>query len=144
MIWDKLNERDWVKAAPYVDTLLIPVIEVHLDQKATFAKQRRDSVRAAVEMERQLTGRTVLMPPVSYITNDDWLAPYVANIRQQTKRAGFSYSFFLIDEKLAEKTRDIDWGNVITVPELPSSAAEKRHKIRKLCEQLIQKWQEEV
>lgn len=144
MIWDKLHDHDWSKVAPYVDTLLIPVININLEDKAKFDEQRTDSLYAAAEIERQLTGRVILMPPVSYITNDAAIQSYVTSIRRRAQNSGFGHLFFLIEGALIEETEDIDWGDYLEVPPMPSSSAEASNEIRKLCEQIIQIWQKEV
>lgn len=144
LIWDKLTDVDWGETAPYVDTLLVPVININLTSKAQFNNQRHHSLHVAAEVERQLTGRVMLMPPIAYITNEAWFQSYVTNIRRRAANGEFAHVFFLIDETVLEQTQDIDWGHRLKVADSSSSVEDARAEIRNLCEQLVQKWQEEV
>ena len=140
MIWDKLSDTDWKKAAPYVDTLLVPVIDINMSDKASFSEQHRHSLDIAIKIERQLTGRVMLMPPVSYVADEVWLQPYVTNIRQQGEAAGFSRLFFLIEEALLERVNTVDWGDYLKV----SIIEDTDEQIRNLCEQIVHEWRKEV
>ena len=140
MIWDKLNEQDWKKVAPYADTLLIPVMNIDLENKAELEYQRKDSLHTAAEIERQLTGRVLLLPPVAYIANETWFQSYITSIRRQGEVGGFRHLFFLLDEKVLEVTPHIDWGAHLSISEQRDSVAQ----IQQLCEQIVQKWQKEV
>lgn len=142
MIWDKLE--DWHSVAPYVDTLLIPVIDVNVTDKAKLNEGWPDTLNAAGEIERQLTGRVILMPPIPFIANDEWMQALVNDIRSRVESGEFTYLFFLMDEDLRRRTPDVDWGTCLTFSDMPSSPTRTTEQIRQLCEQIIQKWQKAV
>lgn len=140
MIWDKLSEQDWKKVAPYVDTLLVPVLNIDLANKAELGEEQQVILNAAAEVERQLTGRLILMPPVPYIANETWFQAYISSIRRRAEDGGFRHLFFILQETSLELNPLIDWGEYISVSQRPHSAAQ----IRQLCEQIVQQWQKEV
>lgn len=140
MIWDKLQQDYWQKAAPYVDTILIPVVPLPLHDKAQLGKEPLKCQKHAIDIERQLTGRVVLMPPVIHVVNEPWFQSYIQSIRQRAIQGGFNHLFFLLDEDTQQMTPDIDWFDHLIIPKCDQREAQ----IRKLCEQILDIWQKEV
>lgn len=140
MIWDNLDEQDWKKAAPYVDTVLVAVCDIKPENKLDLSSQTSRTVYVASEIERQLKGRVMLMPPVSYLSNEPWFQSYVSSIRSRAEKGGFRHLFFVVEERVLETTPGVDWGTALTVSGDDNSDAQ----IRQLCEQIVRQWQEEV
>lgn len=140
MIWDKLQHENWQKAAPYVDTILIPVVPLPLQNKAELSEEPLACQEIGIEIEQQLTGRVMLMPPVTHVANEAWLQSYIKSIRQQAVRGGFNHLFFLLDEDTRQVTPDINWFDHLVV----SKHGRREEQIRKLCEQIVNLWQKEV
>ena len=144
MIWDKLETENWQKAAPYVDTALIPIVNVYASSKEKWSKLEDDALYAAAAIERQLTGRVMLMPLIPYITNESWCKTYVGEIGCRVREGGFTSAFFILAEKTVRELPDLGAEELVLVPVLSANEAERSEQIQQLCEQIIGKWQKEV
>lgn len=142
MIFEDLDVSVWKKAAPYVDTVLVPVLNVLPDDKLSLVTERENSRVAALEIERQLKGRILLMPYIAYAGDEPSFYAYMAGVEENIRGMGFTYVFFAVDENMARLPRMRPF-HLIAVPELAEDVKNRNNQIRQLCEQIIQKWKEE-
>ncbi|WP_054949636.1 DUF2487 family protein [Numidum massiliense] len=144
MIWNQLKEDEWRKAAPYVDTALVPVLDIYGLGKEALPVYGRHVGRATEVLERQLTGRVLCMPPLPFTVDDTAFSEHVALVRKRFNEAGFRFIFFVMDEATVKATGQVDWGMLLQVSETPESQDEAEEEIRQLCEQIVREWQKDV
>ncbi|MCM3692835.1 YpiF family protein [Neobacillus niacini] len=152
MKWVSKDIETYLTAKEYVDTAVIPLYSV------SFGNEMRESASGAEfitlltsYLERQFTGRLLLLPPFTYLKSD-----YPENIVQQLKKweeniekNEFKHIFYITSEsdwKIYEKELK---GSLIWLPSLPLEHLNDQQKIsmiesqvKQLLSLFTQKWNE--
>src|SRR5699024_5613761 len=71
MKWKKEDLQQYKKAKEYIDTAIIPLIPIHLDNDDELEKQAFQAEVLMIfsyEIEKELTGRVMLMPGYFYLS----------------------------------------------------------------------------
>ncbi|EGK13950.1 hypothetical protein HMPREF9374_0483 [Desmospora sp. 8437] len=90
-----LDQEDWIRWAPYVDTLLLPLYRVRITGKQPDLEEARRVREVAARVERELTGRLLLLPAIPYAAADPGsLLRYVESVAEEVK--GDFHHFFLL------------------------------------------------
>lgn len=72
MRWTKANIETYIETKEYIDTLLIPLVKLDLnnDKQMKESALEREYIDAlSYEIERRLAGRLMLLPTYSYVNN---------------------------------------------------------------------------
>jgi hypothetical protein len=90
-----LDHEDWIRWAPYVDTLLLPLYRIRISGKQPVLGEARRVREVASRVERELTGRLLLLPAIPYATADPGsLLQYVEHVADEVK--GDFHHFILL------------------------------------------------
>jgi hypothetical protein len=101
MRWNTLNPDEWKKAAPFVDTLCLPVYSFTLKEKQP-DRMRSDTLEeVAARLETLLAGRLLLLPAVPLISgNREVMFSYLREIIRDMNDSGFLHLVILADRTL--------------------------------------------
>ncbi|WP_199666859.1 DUF2487 family protein [Exiguobacterium sp. AM39-5BH] len=95
MRFDGIDAMKSLTERQYVDTLVVPLVELAFDEEMVRKAEGNEVIQAvALETERQLSGRTMLSPSASYVDVDAGLA-LAKKIREQATASGFSHVLFI-------------------------------------------------
>lgn len=95
MRFDGMDALKSLTERQYVDTLLVPLVELAFDEEMVRKAESYEVVQAvALETERQLSGRTMLNPSLSYLDVDSGRELAQA-VLVKAKSAGFSHVLFI-------------------------------------------------
>ncbi|RKQ37652.1 YpiF family protein [Oceanobacillus halophilus] len=121
MKWRSKDLKQYLQAKEYIDTIMVPLVPFHLSNEQDMEK---DSFRNEVltvfsnEMEKELSGRMMLMPVYNYIKSTDMnvekdrLNDWVEDIKVQP----FKHIFFItFDSKWRKLEQELD-GTLIWLP----------------------------
>lgn len=76
MKWTKENIETYIETKEYIDTLLIPVIKLDLisDERMKESALEKEYIDVlAIELERRLAGRLLLLPPYIYLNHVNYV-----------------------------------------------------------------------
>jgi hypothetical protein len=79
----------------YVDTLVVPLVELAFDEDMVRKAEGNEVIQAvALETERQLSGRTMLSPTISYVDAEAGRA-LAEQVTVQATASGFTHVLFI-------------------------------------------------
>ncbi|WP_214826578.1 DUF2487 family protein [Exiguobacterium algae] len=82
----------------YVDTLIVPLAELAFDEEMVRKAESYEVIHAvSVETERQLSGRTMLSPTISY-TDVETGARLAEDVMKKANSSGFSHVLFIASD----------------------------------------------
>lgn len=136
MKFDGIDAKQVLTERQYIDTLIVPLVELAFDEEMVRKAESYEVVNAvALETERQLSGRTMLSPAVSYIEIE--AAKIVAStVVDQATRSGFAHVLF-ISSDLRFKDTELP---IIFVPPLAlrgMSGEQSRTMVQNFATQVI-------
>lgn len=151
MRWISTDIETYLQAKKYVDTAFIPLIPIAFNEDLkSFVSMGEYCVIMANEIERQLHGRTLHIPPFTYLSSEqpnnkiERLQSWVKELTEQ----GFTYIFLITSDsewKQYEQKLDCE---LIWLPAIPLEHMETEYKgeiISDQTKQLLQivtnKWQ---
>ncbi|HET7615883.1 MAG TPA: YpiF family protein [Bacillales bacterium] len=122
MKWTVRDIGSYFQEKEYVDTAVVPLIRVtwHREIKST-VEQGEYTALMADQLERQLKGRLVQFPPLTYLSSEP-LSARVARLNEWKKvilQDGMKHVFFLTSDtewKTVESEQD---DSLIWIPSLP-------------------------
>lgn len=95
MRFDGIDAIKSLTERQYVDTLVVPLVELAFDEEIVRKAEANEVIQAvALETERQLSGRTMLSPTVSYIDADTGRS-LAQTIMNEAVTSGFSHVLFI-------------------------------------------------
>ena len=95
MRFDGLDAMKSLSERQYVDTLVVPLVELAFDEDMVRKAEGNEVIQAvALETERQLSGRTMLSPTLSYVDVDAGRATAEAVLTKAVS-SGFSHVLFI-------------------------------------------------
>ncbi|SHF56604.1 YpiF family protein [Ornithinibacillus halophilus] len=125
MRWVKDDIQTYKKGKEYFDTVIVPVIPFHLSQDAELDKSTSLSEVMNIlahEIEKELSGRVLLIPGYHYIKQSDKeeevkrINSWVEDIQKQP----FNHIFFLtFDPSWKKYERELE-GNLLWLPGIQS------------------------
>lgn len=91
--------EEWKEKAAYIDTFCLPVYSFRLQNKEPEFNELETVERISAQIERELTGRLLLLPPIVYIgKNPSTLHQYIQEVIASFAEAQFHH-FCLIYPK---------------------------------------------
>ncbi|UTT41710.1 DUF2487 family protein [Exiguobacterium aurantiacum] len=95
MRFDGIDAMKSLTERQYVDTLVVPLVELAFDEDMVRKAEGNEVIQAvALETERQLSGRTMLSPTISYVDVDAGRATAEA-VHTKATASGFSHVLFI-------------------------------------------------
>ncbi|HEX6593468.1 MAG TPA: DUF2487 family protein [Bacillota bacterium] len=123
MKWTQKDMTKYVQAKEYIDTIVIPFMpfQIGKDQDATkYATEHEVLLLLANELERELSGRMMLLPAYFYLKTTDpekeieRLNAFVNEIQKQP----FTHIFFLTFDSSWKKNERLFDGNLLWIPSI--------------------------
>ncbi|RDU36355.1 DUF2487 domain-containing protein [Neobacillus piezotolerans] len=153
MKWSAEDIRSYSSAKEYVDTAIIPLIGVDFgDGIAQSASSTEYIGLLAAQLERQFTGRILLLPSFTYLKEEAPASSAGRLNRWEEKLAdeGIRHVFFLTsDQSWREEERNFN-GSLIWLPALPLANMEEKQKtllindqVKQLMQLFTAKWRAE-
>jgi hypothetical protein len=152
MKWIPQDVETFLKAKEYVDTAVIPLVPIDFGEEMKQSAQMSEFITLLTNhLERQFTGRIVLLPPFTYLNNEsqETLLIRLLKWKENVEGCGFKNIFYL--------TSDSDWklseeklgSTLIWIPTLPLENMDESQKISLIDSQVKQllnlftrKWRE--
>lgn len=98
MRFDSQNARRSLTERQYVDTLIVPLVELAFDEEMVRKAECYEVIHAvSIETERQLSGRTMLSPTISYIDLEAG-ARLAEDVVLKANSSGFSHVLFIASD----------------------------------------------
>ncbi|XCA82303.1 DUF2487 family protein [Exiguobacterium mexicanum] len=95
MRFDGLDAMKSLSERQYVDTLVVPLVELAFDEDMVRKAEGNEVIQAvALETERQLSGRTMLSPTISYVDAEAGRA-LAEQVTVQATASGFTHVLFI-------------------------------------------------
>ncbi|WP_243290051.1 YpiF family protein [Bacillus sp. FJAT-47783] len=145
MKWEGKDIDQYVQAKEYVDTAVVPLVPISFSEQMKQVVSKGEFVLTlANELERQLKGRILLLPPYTYLKNEEENKDKELKKWKATIKPHFKHVIFLTSDEdwKREGEDDIVW--VPTVPLEHMDADLKRKLLQDQIEQilniLLQSW----
>ena len=95
MRFDGLDAMKSLTERQYVDTLVVPLVELAFDEDMVRKAEGYEVIQAvALETERQLSGRTMLSPTLSYVDVEAGRS-LAEQVTAQATASGFTHVLFI-------------------------------------------------
>lgn len=145
MKWEVKDIDQYLRAKEYVDTAIVPLVALSFDSDLKQLASKGEFILAlANEMERQLKGRILLLPPYTYLKNHEDDSDKVLKKWKDTIKLHFKHVIFLTSDEKWRGNGDEGW---IWVPAVPLEHMDhdlKRKIVQDQIEQilniLLQSW----
>lgn len=117
MRWRMTDAKDYLQAKDYIDTAVIPLINIKVGDHFKMAAEKGEFTQLlSEELERQLKGRVYLLPPYTYVDRNEITVQGLRDLREE-----------LISEfpHVVLLTSDENWksedalGKIIVTPSVP-------------------------
>lgn len=152
MKWVSKDIETYLTAKEYVDTAVIPIVSVSFgDEMMQSASSAEFITLLTSYLERQFTGRLLLLPPFTYLKSDhpEDIIQQMKKWEENIEKNEFKHIFYITSEsdwKIYEKELT---GSLIWLPSLPLEHLSDQQKIsmiesqvKQLLSLFTQKWQE--
>lgn len=152
MKWVSKDIETYLTAKEYVDTAVIPLYSVSFGNEMKQSASSAEFITLLTSyLERQFTGRLLLLPPFTYLKSDkpEDIIKQMKKWEENIKRNEFKHIFYITSEsdwKIYEKELA---GSLIWLPSLPLEHLNDQQKIsmiesqvKQLLSIFTQKWSE--
>ncbi|NWQ39799.1 YpiF family protein [Bacillus sp. EB106-08-02-XG196] len=152
MKWVSKDIETYLTAKEYVDTAVIPLYSVSFGNEMKQSASSAEFITLLTSyLERQFTGRLLLLPPFTYLKSDkpEDIIKQMKKWEENIKRNEFKHIFYITSEsdwKIYEKELA---GSLIWLPSLPLEHLNDQQKIsmiesqvKQLLSLFTQKWSE--
>ncbi|MCF6137567.1 YpiF family protein [Pseudalkalibacillus berkeleyi] len=150
MKWRSKDIDVYNQASEYVDTAVVPLIPISWGQnKKNIVLKGEFPQLVSDELERQLKGRVVLFPPITYLESekDEEILNRMEVLFEELKESDMPYPVFI--------TSDVRWSgspglqeHIVTIPPVPLEHMEEEYQREVISEQVkhllqivTKKWQ---
>ncbi|MBD1381690.1 DUF2487 family protein [Metabacillus arenae] len=144
MKWTAADVEVFNQSKEYIDTVIIPILSVtgSRELKSTVSKGEFIT-QITQELERQLTGRIFLYPPLTFIKSDDHIENRLIEWKKELENQ-FKHVLFLTSEEKLKEDKD---KSVIWIPAVPLEHLSEKLKgnlfqdqIEQILNILLQYW----
>lgn len=136
MKWKVKDIDQYLRAKEYVDTAIVPLVPLSFDSDLKqLASKGEFILTLANEMERQLKGRILLLPPYTYLKNHEEDSDKVLKKWKDTIKMHFKHVIFLTTDEKWRGNGDEGW---IWVPPVPLEHMDQDLKRKIVQDQLEQ------
>lgn len=144
----QMNPAEWKEVAAFVDTLCLPVTSIRIQEKEIQMENGEMVQYFAEELEKNLTGRLLLLPSISYTgQNPEVFKSYLNEIIKDIRQSGFYYFVFILDGSLKDLIQEYsneDYQNILLYSmDLSKDAtqSEIEEESKKLYQKVLELWQ---
>lgn len=98
----------WKQYAPYVDTLCLPIYSIRIKDKQIEVRHGQVVESVVSLLEKQLTGRLLLLPSITYVGQEEAFFSYLKEIVKDLSGSGFYHLVLVTGEEahsLCEKVQ---------------------------------------
>ncbi|SES80407.1 Protein of unknown function [Oceanobacillus limi] len=146
MKWNEQDIEKYLSAKEYIDTVIFPLIPFELSQDSTAGKNAFASEVLAIfssEIEKELTGRVLLIPGYNYLksTDKEQEVERINNWVNDIKQQPFQHIFFLSFDSTWKKLENTLDGNFLWLPGFQSGdvhSEEMQVLIREQVKQIVE------
>jgi Protein of unknown function (DUF2487) len=154
MKWVSKDIETYLTAKEYVDTAVIPLYSVSLGNEMLQSASSAEFITLLTNyLERQFTGRLLLVPPFTYLKNDnpDDIIQQLKKWEDNIEKNEFKHIFYITSESDWKMYENQLSGSLIWLPTIPLehlSDSQKVSMIESQVKQLLslftQKWHENL
>lgn len=135
--WNVNDVQLFIQEKEYVDTALIPLISVEFDGNMKRTAEQGEFIQLlSLHLEKQFKGRMVLLPPVTYLGEQEIEMGLLTKWESQAKSGGFTHVFFLAADKRWNSVSETEIENLFYVPSIPLEHLEEKYKYAAMEDQL--------
>ncbi|WP_316569796.1 YpiF family protein [Neobacillus sp. YIM B06451] len=141
MKWSTEDIKSYSEAKEYVDTAIIPLIGLDLGDGISQSASMAEYIGLlAAQLERQFTGRLLLLPPFTYLKDEDpgVLAERLGRWEERLAEAGLRHVFLLTSDQSWREVEGKFKGSLIWLPALPLATMEDNQKVLLINDQVKQ------
>lgn len=154
MNWNGRDTESFQQQKEYVDTALVPLIPISFesDMKET-ASQYEFMQLLTTLLEKQFKGRILLIPPFTYIRQQEEQGKLAALNRwvEEMDKTGFKHKLFFTSDSSWKLAEEEIGGSLIWVPSVPLEHMEDSYKYSLIEDQakqfvniIVHKWQQNL
>ncbi|MEH7254850.1 YpiF family protein [Neobacillus niacini] len=154
MKWVSKDIETYFSAKEYVDTAVIPIFSLSFGNEMKQSASNAEFITLITNyLERQFTGRLLLLPPFTYIKNNDpvEVLSELKNWEENIEGNEFKHIFYITSESDWKMVENQLAGSLIWLPALPLEHLNDSQKIsmiesqvKQLLNLFTQKWQENL
>ncbi|AXI40004.1 MAG: DUF2487 domain-containing protein [Bacillaceae bacterium] len=135
MKWQMVDIDSFLQSREYVDTAVVPLLSVSFDEELKRNASKADFIKiVSQELERQLKGRIMLLPPFVSLKNDDIDLDKLLKKWKDTIKQHFQHVIFLTCEERWRKEGD----EFIWIPSIPIEHMDQDVKRKVVQDQIEQ------
>ncbi|WP_349407561.1 YpiF family protein [Pseudalkalibacillus sp. SCS-8] len=150
MKWRSTDVDVYMQASEYVDTAIIPLIPISWGaQKKNVVLKGEFPLLITEELERQLKGRVVLFPALTYLESEseEDVLKRITAFSDEVEKEGLPYTVFVTSDTRWSGLEDIQ-DRLIVIPPVPLEHMEETYQREIVSEQVkhilqivTKKWQ---
>ncbi|WP_186577794.1 DUF2487 family protein [Aquibacillus kalidii] len=141
MQWNKKDIEQYIEVKEYVDTLVIPLTPFTLNADKEMVKQASQAELMEIyakEIERQFTGRILLLPNYTYQTVNETEEKRLNEWINYSEDNPFKHVFFITFDHQWKKVEKGIEGNLIWLPTISISEIGSQDSVKLIKEQVEQ------
>ncbi|MHA6486161.1 YpiF family protein [Bacillus cabrialesii] len=117
MRWRITDAKDYLQAKDYIDTAVIPLINIKVGGHFKMAAEKGEFTQLlSEELERQLKGRVYLLPPYTYVDRNEKTVHGLQDLREEL-RSEFPHVVLLTSDENWKNEDSL--GEIIVTPFVP-------------------------
>ncbi|PJZ01050.1 hypothetical protein CPT06_08255 [Bacillus vallismortis] len=117
MRWRITDAKDYLQAKDYIDTAVIPLINIRVGVHFKMAAEKGEFTQLlSEELERQLKGRVYLLPPYTYVDRNEKTVQGLQELREELL-SEFPHVVLLTSDENWKSENAL--GNIIVTPSVP-------------------------
>ncbi|MCO4850379.1 YpiF family protein [Bacillus vallismortis] len=117
MRWRITDVKDYLQAKDYIDTAVIPLINIKVGVHFKMAAEQGEFTQLlSEELERQLKGRVYLLPPYTYVDRNEKTVQGLQELREELL-SEFPHVVLLTSDENWKSEKAL--GNIIVTPSVP-------------------------
>ncbi|WP_087990524.1 YpiF family protein [Bacillus vallismortis] len=117
MRWRITDAKDYLQAKDYIDTAVIPLINIKVGGHFKMAAEKGEFTQLlSEELERQLKGRVYLLPPYTYVDRNEKTVHGLQDLREELK-SEFPHVVLLTSDENWKNEHAL--GEIIVTPSIP-------------------------
>ncbi|WP_059170950.1 YpiF family protein [Bacillus sp. FJAT-27445] len=140
MKWSAVDIKSYIEAKEYVDTAIIPLVGIEFGEGLPGSASAAEYIGIlATQLERQFTGRLLLLPPFTYLKEEMVEASARLNIWEERLTAeGIRHIFLLTSAQEWRTVEENLKGSLIWLPALPLASIDEQQKVLLVNDQVKQ------
>jgi len=141
MKWISQDINTYLTAKEYIDTAIIPLYSISFGEEIIQSAENAEFITLFTSyLERQFTGRLVLIPPFTYLKNEKYedTINNIKNWEAALVKNEFKHIFYITSESEWKSEEALLNGTLIWLPSLPLKNMSETQKISIMDSQVKQ------